>query len=468
MNPRFKRGRPSLVLHLTLLFAVSAAAVLFALGLLIAHSVAQHFTQQDREMLTGKLQLARHILEQAADQNAPPDALAAQLNSALTGHHGLVVHVLGPDGAAVFHNQWLDFPPALLPQASAPNASAPLLDWVSQDGLPWRASAASVAPAGPGQTRYTVLVAIDTTHYAEFMRGFRSQLFAFIGAATGLMAVLGWFVARRGLRPLRTISAQAAEITAHRLHTRLPAESVPEELADLAATLNLMLSRLEESFQRLSEFSSDLAHELRSPVSNLLTQTQVTLARARSVEEYREILGSNIEEFERLSRMIADMLFLAKADNQQLVTHHEPVELAAEAAELLDFYAMLAEEKSIRLTLEGSARVTGDRLMLRRALSNLLSNALRHTPAQGWVRIEIGPGAGGGVRLAVSNSGSEIAPEHLPRLFDRFYRVDGSRHHSGEGAGLGLAITRSIASAHGGHIEVDSAQQVTRFTLWLP
>lgn len=463
--------RPSLVLHLTLLFALSSAAVLFALGLLIAHSVAHHFSRQDRDMLNGKLELTRHIVEQTARQNAPPDVLVAQLNSALMGHHGLAVHVLGPQQTVVFKNQWLDFPSELLRSASPPPTAhtlRPMLDWVSLDGLPWRGSAERVAPLGPGGPSYTVLIATDTTHHAQFMQGFRGKLASFIGAATLLMAVLGWFVARGGLRPLRTISAQAAEITAHRLHTRLPAESVPEELADLAATLNLMLSRLEDSFQRLTEFSSDLAHELRSPVSNLLTQTQVTLARARSVEEYREILGSNIEEFERLSRMIADMLFLAKADNQQLVAHHEPVQLADEAADLLEFYAVLAEEKSIRLTLEGAAQVMGDRLMLRRAVGNLLSNALRHTPAQGWVRIHIHQPHPAWAHLEVSNSDSPIAPEHLPRLFDRFYRVDGSRQRTSEGSGLGLAITRSIVQAHGGSIDVQSNAQVTAFVLRLP
>lgn len=460
------RRRPSLITHLTLLFALSAATVLAVLGLLIAHTVEHHFAVQDQSLLAGKLELARHILQKTT-RNPGDDTLSPELNSALTGHHGLAVHVLGPEQEVVFQNESLDFPAHLLHKERIAEAEA-IQDWQSFDGSLWRVMAGRVMAGPKGQTPYTVLIATDTTHHQAFMAKFRLTLFAFIAAASLLMAVLGWFVVRRGLRPLLTISRQAAEITALRLHVRLPVESVPEELAELADTLNLMLSRLEESFQRLSDFSSDLAHELRTPISNLLTQTEVTLTRARSVEAYREILGSNIEEFERLSRMIADMLFLAKADNQQIIPHREQIELADEVAELIEFYAVLAEEKLITLTQTGKARVAGDRLMLRRAISNLLSNALRHTPAQGQVEIGLETEAEGKTRISVRNTGEAIAAEHLPRLFDRFYRVDGSRCRSSEGAGLGLAITRSIIHAHGGEVEVRSSEAGTVFVMSFP
>ena len=300
------------------------------------------------------------------------------------------------------------------------------------------------------------------------MGAFRQTLWVFMLLATLAMGLLGWFVVRRGLAPLQTIKRQAAAITANRLHTRLPVEAIPLELGDLASTLNDMLSRLEESFQRLSDFSSDLAHELRTPVSNLLTQTQVTLSRARTADEYRDILASNAEEFERLSRMIADMLFLAKAENNQLIPHPEPLELADEVAELLEFYGVLAEEKEIHLSVIGHGTVSGDRLMLRRAISNLLSNALRYTPVGGTVTVRIETQGDEAVKLTVENTGSCIAAEHLPRLFDRFYRTDSARQRTTEGSGLGLAITRSILIAHGGDVSVSSAEGITRFTLSLP
>lgn len=319
-----------------------------------------------------------------------------------------------------------------------------------------------------GGGSYTVAIATEISHHEHFMDSFRQTLWGFMSLATLAMGLLGWFVVRRGLLPMLAIKRQAAEITANRLHTRLPVEAIPRELADLAESLNGMLSRLEESFQRLSDFSSDLAHELRTPVSNLLTQTQVTLSKARSAEDYRDILASNAEEFERLSRTIYDMLFLAKADNNQIIPNQEPIDLAEEIGDLLEYYDVLAEEKSIALSLSGSGQIVGDRLMLRRAVSNLLSNALRHTPNDGVVTVQIDESDNGLTHVAVENTGSEIPAEHLPRLFDRFYRVDSSRLRTTESSGLGLAITRSIVLAHGGEVDVCSANGLTRFTLLLP
>ena len=228
-----------------------------------------------------------------------------------------------------------------------------------------------------------------------------------------------------------------------------------------------MLARLEESFGRLQDFSADLAHELRTPVSNLLTQTQVALSRARGVDEYRDVLASNAEEFERLSRTIGDMLFLAQADQGLVVMRRERFDLAAEVRELFEFYDALAAEKALRLTVAGDATIDGDRLMLRRALANLVSNAIRHAPREGEVRVRLGS-EGSATTIAVENTGDPIASEHLDRVFDRFWRADRARGHTGEGAGLGLAITRSIVRAHGGDIAARSLAGEVRFEIRMP
>jgi two-component system heavy metal sensor histidine kinase CusS len=260
----------------------------------------------------------------------------------------------------------------------------------------------------------------------------------------------------------------ARGISASRLENRLTLDSVPVELVELALGFNDMLARLEDSFRRLSDFSSDLAHELRTPISNLMTQTQVALSKARSADEYREVLYSNLEEYDRIARMIGDMLFLAKADNGLIIPHSEPVNLVEEVRQLFDFYEALSEELGVRLGLAGEGTVEGDKLMLRRALGNLLSNALRHTPRNGTIEVRIDRPAPGKIRLTIENTGETIPPEHLPRLFDRFYRVDSSRRRAQEGAGLGLAITRSIVEAHGGVIAAASAQGLTRFEAVFP
>jgi len=289
-----------------------------------------------------------------------------------------------------------------------------------------------------------------------------------MGLAAIAMGAFGWVAVRRGLAPLQSIRAEADAITARRLNARLPVDAVPAELADLARTLNDMLARLETSFQRLSDFSSDLAHELRTPVSNLMTETQVTLGKARTTEQYREVLASNAEELERLSRMISDMLFLAKADNDLMVPHQESVDLQVEVRSLFDYYEALAEDAGVRMSCIGSGAVQGDRLMIRRAISNLLSNAIRHTPENGEIQVSLHADSSGELCLAVENTGDTIPEEHLPRLFDRFYRVDASRQRSTEGAGLGLAITHSIVRAHGGTASVRSSAGKTIFELRFP
>ena len=198
-----------------------------------------------------------------------------------------------------------------------------------------------------------------------------------------------------------------------------------------------MLRRLKEEFDRLSEFSSDLAHELRTPINNLMTQTQVTLSQNRSPGEYRDILASNAEEYQRLARMIADMLFLAKADHGLILPSLEKIAVHDEAQALFDFYEALAEEKQVQLKLSGEAEISGDRLMLRRALSNLLSNAIRYTPSGEDVVIDI-KGDLQGTTVSVLNTGPTIDEQMIPRLFDRFFRADKSRRQlDSDGAGLG-------------------------------
>jgi two-component system heavy metal sensor histidine kinase CusS len=230
-----------------------------------------------------------------------------------------------------------------------------------------------------------------------------------------------------------------------------------------------MIGRLEDSFARLSHFSADIAHELRTPLSNLITQTQVGLGKARGPEEYRELLYSNLEEQERMAKMVNDMLWLAKSDHGLLKPIQAPLNLASEVDELFDFFEALAEERQIALALEGQAPIIqGDRAMLRRAISNLLSNAIRHTPSGEKVRVRLARLSDHQISLSVQNPGPVIPAEHLPDIFDRFYRVDPSRTRQGEGSGLGLAIVRSIVEAHGGRVEAASAQNKTTFTLFFP
>jgi two-component system heavy metal sensor histidine kinase CusS len=230
-----------------------------------------------------------------------------------------------------------------------------------------------------------------------------------------------------------------------------------------------MIGRLEDSFNQLSHFSADIAHELRTPLTNLITQTQVGLGKSRTLEEYRELLYSNLEEQERLAKMINDMLWLAKSDHGLIKLEQTPLDLSDEVRELFGFFEALAEDKKIALTKEGHAHlILGDKAMLRRAISNLLSNAIRFTKSGETVLVRLDNPSDHEVSLTVENPGSAIPAEHLPNLFDRFYRVDPSRARQSEGAGLGLAIVRSIIEAHSGRLEVTSKSDKTAFIIYLP
>lgn len=459
--------RPSITLRLTILFASTSAAVLVVVGLLIGSSVNSHFEEMDISELNGKFELITHAIRMTRSSR-DLDSLPQRLADALVGHHALSVTVRDSAGRHIYVSG-TPFPDTLLtapvPQQIINHGN--LLLWQEHDTT-YRSAVMTVPSTLPGLTAFTVAVAIDIDHHQTFLMSIQRAIWIAVILGILLASALAWFMARRGLRPLHDIARVATGITAEHLQDRLPIATVPTELTDLATSFNAMLSRLEDSFRRLSEFSSDIAHELRTPISNLMMQTQVSLARARTTEQYREILYSNLEEYQHLARMISDMLLLAKADNGAILSKRESVDLAAQLLELFAFYEALAEEKQLRLELTGNTIITGDRLMLRRALSNLLSNAIRHTPAGGLIHVSIRSPQDNVIGISVANDGEPIPAEHLAHIFERFYRIDPSRQRSSEGAGLGLAITKSIAEAHGGRIEVSSGDNQTCFTLYLP
>jgi two-component system heavy metal sensor histidine kinase CusS len=227
-----------------------------------------------------------------------------------------------------------------------------------------------------------------------------------------------------------------------------------------------MISHVEAGFKRLANFSADIAHELRTPLTNLATQTQVALNRPRTEDEYKEILYSNQEEFDRLTKMVGDMLWLAKTDNGLILPTLIEIEMDKEIQELFDYFDALAEESSVELKYTGQGKVKADRDMLRRALNNLLSNAIKYAQPKTTLLVSI-TSSDNALHISVKNQGETIPAEHITHLFDRFYRTDQSRTRDGEGSGLGLAIAKSIIDIHQGSLTVSSLQNVTVFTITL-
>ena len=452
----------SLGARLAWLYSLAAAGVFALAGALIEGSVEQHFVEQDMEVMEGKLALARETLG-ALRTRTELAALPERIEEALIGYHGLELQIARASGAVLFTTI---SPPAAI--SGLPLAKGQIIPHkIAVGGVEMRGFSVAVPTAIPGEPPLVLSLAVDIEHHEHFLRSFRRSLALVVGAAILLVALLSGLITRRSLKPLRDLAHLAGQISASRLAERLRVEKLPRELDELADSFNAMLERLEASFVRLSEFSSDLAHELRTPIANLTTQTQVLLTRERSPDEYREVLFSNLEEFERLSRMVSDMLYLAKADNGLMLPRREDLALAAEADALIDYFEALATEKGLKLVRVGEARVLADPLMIRRALANLLANAIRHADPDSRVELELAED-GEVARICLRNRGEVIAAEHLPRLFDRFYRVDPARVRASDGAGLGLAITRSIVEAHGGQIEVRSAERTTEFEIHLP
>ncbi len=454
----------SLTARLATLFAVLAAGLLVLVAVLFGRMLDAHFQELDMHELQGKVSLIRNTLQDVAATGGRPERVEA-LERSFVGHESVGVLLRDVEGRVLYIIHPEHFTAA---QRAGERISGGLADW-TVDERPHRGLEARITLPSLGSKEQTIeaLVALDLSHHVHFLASVHNATWAGVVVAALAAALLGWFAAHRGLAPLRRVTETARRLSARQLGERLAIDDAPLEVRDHVEAFNGMLARLEAAFQRLGDYSADIAHELRTPISNLMTQTQVALSRPRTLDEYQDILASNLEEYERIARMVSDMLFLAKAEENTLAHAGEAIDLAREADALIDFYEALADERQVRIVRQGQASVQGDRLMLRRALSNLISNALRHTPKEGQITIRIDADAAG-VRLAVSNVGDPIPADQIERIFERFHRGSAQRESRGEGAGLGLAITRSIVQAHGGHITARSAEGVTCFTITLP
>jgi two-component system heavy metal sensor histidine kinase CusS len=318
-----------------------------------------------------------------------------------------------------------------------------------------------------------VVIARDMRGPLRLLDAYRDTL-KIAGVLGALLALVGSYVLTRiVLRPLRDIAAYVRDVTIDRLDSRVPVERVPHELTALVTSLNGMLARLHGGFQRLSQFTADLAHDMRTPLGNMRGATEVALARPRSNDEYQALLASNLEESDRLSRMIENVLFLARAEHPQFVTSLREFDVRDELDRIAGYFEGLAEEAESVLQVVGGGRLRADLELFRRALGNLLANALRYTPRGGSIMVDARQD-GDTLRIVVANEGTPIDPIHLERIFDRFYRADPSRSSAGDAAGagasagLGLAIVRTVMELHGGTVSAASDEKRTRFILVFP
>jgi len=330
----------------------------------------------------------------------------------------------------------------------------------------------AMAPVGAnGVQSDTVQIAIDISQQEQLLALYRRRFLVILLGTLAIFPLAGYQIARHGIRPVREMAMTARHISSTNLRERIRAEGYPVELASLASTFNKMLDRLEDSFERISRFSADIAHDLRTPVNNIRGEAEVALARARTIDEYREVLDSCLEETVRLSKLISDLLFLARAESPLTHLRRERVDVTELLDGVQEYYEASAADAGISLTTLSAAQpviADLDRGLMQRAVSNLVSNAVAHTPPGGSVVLGANSDTAM-ICIQVSDTGVGIPPELLPRGFDRFFRVDTSRAQTSGGTGLGLAIVQSIMLLHGGDVQIASQLgQGTRVTLHMP
>jgi two-component system heavy metal sensor histidine kinase CusS len=324
-----------------------------------------------------------------------------------------------------------------------------------------------VLPAFLDRPAIRLTVGVDTDPYFETLRTFVAAMIGLSLVGTMLVVLFGYWIARAGLRPLKIMSDKAQTLSPQNLSERLTVSALPDELSDLAQAFNGALERMENAYKQLEAFNADVAHELRTPLANLIGETQVALSRERSAPEFETVLQSNLEELDRLRSIINDMLFLARCDQGEAATSLVHTVIADEVHKTIEFFEFVLDEMGMQVELIGDTHASSliETALFRRALTNLLQNAIQHSPTGARIRIFIDARHGHQepVQVAVSNPGAPIEARHLPRLFDRFYRVDTARRDFNgiHGHGLGLAIVKAIALMHGGSTFASSKDGMT-------
>jgi two-component system heavy metal sensor histidine kinase CusS len=462
--PSKRTNAPSIASQLVLFFTAASALLLcFGLGVLY-WIVVQHASEEDDEALADKLFAVRADIDATGrPQNLSPDPAAVRSGERVT----YWVRVLEPTGAILEETPGMD---SVLPAAVFPKAQTPAT--ISAEGEPvlfrrdGRSFALLAAREDGGAHPYTLQVAQDRSVDDLFTQRFRLLVVALFVLGSLASAVIALTVTRRALRPLAEITHSLERTGPHRLDERVEPAAWPRELRPLAIAFDQMLDRLEDSFTRLSQFSADLAHELRTPIANLRGEAEVALTRPRSVEEYQEVIESSVAECERLSGIIDNLLFLARAEAAQGLAERTLFDGRTAIEKIVTYFGTIAEERHVAILSHGTGQIYADEILFGRALSNLVENALRFVPDGGRIEISL-TATRTYVQIAVSDNGRGIEAKHLPRIFDRFYRADSSR--SSQGSGLGLALVKSIMDLHGGSATVKSElQNGTVVTLSFP
>ncbi len=441
--------RVSLACRLAVMFALTAAVVFAGVAFFLYCVLADSVRGQIRDELT-----FQHALLDSTVKQAETPALWAALTRKLDA--------MSPDGGRIEYSIYSADPAfrfgnwRALEREVGPRDDA--LHFLGAEANPslTRCAMAKRIDALGDRPELRFVIALDCTSYLRTKESFTTVLT--VSAALGilLVALLGYHVAQLGLRPVRHLSQQANALPPSDPTRRLELRSLPPEIHELALSFNNALARREAAWRQLEAFNADVAHELRTPLTNLIGETQVVLAHTRSVEELEETLASNLEELERMSAIVNDMLFLSSAENGHRAADLSEVSLRRESEKTIEYLEASFLDRDMTVSLLGDVQATVDRRLFHRALANLLANSASHAHAGSNVEVRISR-RGSETVIAVSDHGDPIPEAQQARLFERFVRNDQARTQCGVHHGLGLAIVRAIALMHGGDTFVESA-----------
>jgi two-component system heavy metal sensor histidine kinase CusS len=444
-----KRAEPRSITSQLVIYFTLAASLLLCCGLGVLYLIfVRHAIEEDKAVLADRISVLRADLDRTGDLQR----LADQLKILHEGDRATYwVRLVDGAGVTVAETPGMS---ELLPSKVFPGPSGEQLSVASPEYRARGKLFSIAASTGDvGNQRYTIQVAQDRSGDERFMKEFAAILVIVLGCGILASAAVALSATRKGLQPITEMARSLNRIEPKRLHERIPPTGWPRELQPLAIAFDEMLDRLEDSFTRLSQFSGDLAHELRTPIANIRGEGEVALTRTRTPEEYRDVIESSVGECEKLTAVVDNLLFLARADAAEEHVHRTVFNGKEAVEKIAEFYELLAEERQVTIRCAGEGEIRADPMLFGRAVSNLVQNALRFTAPGGTIVISVA------VRpeqaeVSVKDTGCGIAPEHLPRIFDRFYRVDSSR--SSHGTGLGLALVKSIMDLHGGSASVES------------
>jgi two-component system, OmpR family, heavy metal sensor histidine kinase CusS len=454
---RYFQKRISITAYLTIFYALSTFTLLAIMAFFLYGEMVDLLHQNNQQVLSDEINIVYNIIKSQDKNHTLKHEVQDVPPMIQNSIYHYSIRVVDSTGKTILETPGMEkrFGQVAFLQEPAKEEKEQSY-WHGPHGKKYLLMKIAVKPTPDSPEFWQIQAAMNVSFQHTWITARRHLMMIILYTSDIIAVFFGYFITRRGLRRLYELTKTTKKITVKSLHQRIDAQSWPKELRKLGGAFNGMLNRIENAFSNLTQFSADLAHELRTPINNMLGETEIALSNNQDNKELAPLLISNIEELHRLSKIIENILFLAHAENPQLELKKQDLLLADEVNLICEYYQPLADDKNITITVNGAATVNANQVMIRRALSNLLSNALKYSPPDSSITFNIETVDPQTVVVSVSDSGIGIAPEHLPNMFNRFYRVTTTHADQPGGNGLGLAIVKSIMKLHRGTSAITS------------